>query len=140
MNRADRLTARSKQVEYYSDFMMNLDRNPISGELARVTNEKAIIRALKCLILTDRGECPFMPNKGSSIRSLLFEPMDDVTIDLIKSAINVTITQYESRVQLLLIDVIGNEDTNQYDVTITFSIVNAPSNVFSFSTVLKRLR
>lgn len=140
MSRADRLTARSKQVEYYSDFMMNLDRNPISGELARVTNEKAIVRALKALILTEQGERLFAPRKGSRLRSLLFEPMDAITIDLLKNAITVCVNQYEPRVQLVLVDVVPNEDLNHYDVSITFAMTNAPSNVFSFSTVLKRVR
>jgi hypothetical protein len=139
MTRADRLTPRSKQIEYYSDFLINLDRNPISGELARVQNERSIIRAVKNLILTNIGERPFS-NIGSNIHSLLFEPMDEVTESLLKDAINTTVTQHEPRVQLLLVEVEANEDNNQYDVSITFSMVNTPSDVFSFSTVLKRVR
>jgi phage baseplate assembly protein W len=139
MSRADRLTPRSKQVEYYSDFLINLDRNPISGELARVQNERSIIRAVKNLILTDVGERPFS-NIGSRIRSLLFEPMDDITVSLLKDSINTTITQHEPRVQLLLVEVEANEDQNHYDISITFAMVNSPSDVFNFSTVLKRVR
>lgn len=140
MTRADRFTPRSKQAEYYSDFLIDFDRNPISGELARVTNERSVIRAMKNLILTNLGERPFQSDIGSRIKHLLFEPMDDVTVDLLKEAIKTTITQHEPRVILLLADVTPNYDNNHYDIKITFALKNAASEVLSFSTVLKRVR
>jgi len=138
--RADRITPRTKQQEYYSDFLINFDRNPISGELARVVNERSVIRAMKNLILTNLGERPFQSDIGSRIRHLLFEPMDDVTIDLIKEAIKTTVTQHEPRVILIMSQVVPNEDNNHYDITITFALKNAPSDLLNFSTVLKRIR
>lgn len=138
--RADRITPRTKQQEYYSDFLINLDRNPISGELARVVNERSVIRAVKNLILTNLGERPFQSDIGSRIRHLLFEPMDDITVDLIKEAIKTTITQHEPRVILITSTVTPDEENNRYDITITFALKNAPSDLLSFSTVLKRVR
>jgi phage baseplate assembly protein W len=140
MSRADKITPRSKNTEYYSDFLMNFDLNPISGEIARVTNEKAVIRAIKNLINTNRGERPFQPNLGCGIKKLLFEPMDEVTADLIKMEITTTITQYEPRVNLILVDVQPQEQSDAYIVSITFSMVNQPSDALRFSTVLKRVR
>ena len=140
MSRADRITPKSKQSEYYSDFLMNLDRNPISGEIARVTNERAVIRAMKSLIMTARGERPFQPTLGCGLRKLLFEPIDDVTTDLIRTAITTTITQFEPRVQLILVDVQPQEQSDAYFISITFAMVNAPSEALQFSTVLKRVR
>lgn len=140
MSRADRITSKSKETEYYSDFLMNLDRNPISGELARVTNERSVIRSIKNLILTNRGERPFQPTLGCGIKKLLFEPIDPVTTDLIRSAITTTIGQHEPRVQLILVDVQPREESDAYYVSITFAMVNAPSDVLQFSIVLKRVR
>lgn len=140
MSRADRITPTSKTTEYYSDFLINLDRNPISGEVARVSNERSIVRAIKNLILTTKGERPFQSTIGSNIRNLLFEPMDDVTVDLIKETITTTINQHEPRVSLQIVDVISHEVDNSYEITITFAMLNSPSDVFSFSTVLKRVR
>jgi hypothetical protein len=140
MSRADRITPTQKQTEYYSDFLMNLDRNPISGELARVTNERAIIRSLKNLILTNKGERFFNSTIGCGLKRLLFEPMDDVTTDLIKSSIQTTIEQNEPRVILIQVDAQAREDQDAYVIFITFALVNAPSEQFKFSTVLKRVR
>ena len=140
MSRADRITPKQKQSEYYSDFLMNLDLNPISGEVAKVTNERAIIRALKNLINTNRGERPFQPDLGCGLKRLLFEPIDDVPTDLIKTEITTTITQHEPRVILMQVDAQVREDLDAYVITITFALVNAPSQVFNFATVLKRVR
>jgi phage baseplate assembly protein W len=140
MSRADRITPKSKQSEYYTDFLMNLDRNPISGEIARVSNERAVIRAMKNLILTDRGARPYQPTLGCGTKKLLFEPMDDVTTDLIRSSIKTTIEQFEPRVILILVDVQPREESDAYYVSITFAMVNAPSEALQFSTVLKRVR
>ncbi len=140
MSRSDRITPQSKKTEYYADFLMNLDRNPISGEIARVTNERAVVRSMKNLILTNRGERFFRSTIGCNIKRLLFEPMDDVTVDLLRSAITTTITQHETRVQLLLVDVQPQEETDVYFVSITFALVNAPSEALKFSVVLKRVR
>lgn len=139
MSRADKITPKSKNTEYYSDFLMNMDLNPISGEIARVTNEASVIRAIKNLINTNRGERPFQPDLGCGIRKLLFEPMDDVTADLIRTEITTTITQYEPRVNLILVSV-QPQEPDAYIVSITFSLVNQPSDAVRFSTVLKRVR
>lgn len=140
MSRVDKITPKSRQTEYYSDFLMNLDRNPISGELARVTNERAVVRSMKNLIHTNRGERFFNSSIGCGLKRLLFEPIDDVTTDLIRSAIKTTIEQHEPRVLLLLVDVQAQEDLDAYYVSITFALVNAPSDQLRFSTVLKRIR
>jgi phage baseplate assembly protein W len=140
MSRADRITPRQKHTEYYSDFLMNLDRNPISGELATVKNERSVVRAMKNLILTNRGERFFNSSIGCGLDRLLFEPMDDVTTDLIRSAIKTTIEQHEPRVQLILIDVQAQEDLDAYYVSITFAMVNTPAENLRFSVVLKRVR
>ncbi len=119
---------------------MDFDLNPISGELGRVTNEKSVIRAMKNLITTNRGERPFQPNLGCGLKRLLFEPLDDVTSDLIRTEITTTITQYEPRVKLILVDVQPQEQSDAYIISITFSMVNQPSDVLRFSTVLRRVR
>jgi phage baseplate assembly protein W len=140
MSRADKFTGKDKKEELYSDFLMNLDLNPISGEIARTTNERAVIRAMKNLIFTNRGERITSSNIGCGLKRLLFEPFDTVTTDLIRTEINTTITQYEPRVRLLLVDVQPQEEQDAYQVSITFAMVNAPSQALQFSTVLKRVR
>jgi hypothetical protein len=140
MSRADKITSKSVQDELYADFLLNLDLNPISGEISRVTNEKAVIRAMKNLIQTNPGERVTSSTIGCGLKRLLFEPFDDVTTDLIRTSISTTINQWEPRVNLLLVDVRPNQEANAYLIYVTFSMVNAPSQALQFSTVLKRVR
>lgn len=53
------LTPIKVKREVYSDFTMDMFRNPVSNDLARRTNENAVKEAVKNLILTDRGERHF---------------------------------------------------------------------------------
>jgi hypothetical protein len=140
MSRADKYTPKQKQQDLYSDFLMNLDLNPISGEIAKVTNERAVIRAMKNLITTNRGERITSSNIGCGLKKLLFEPFDDITTDLIRTEITTTITQYEPRVNLLLVSVQPQEESNAYLIYVTFSMVNAPAQTLQFSTILSRIR
>lgn len=139
-SRVDKITPKSKQQELYSDFLMNMDLNPISGEISRSTNEKAVIRAMKNLINTNPGERITSSNIGCGLKRLLFEPFDSVTTDLIRTRISTTINQYEPRVRLLLVDVRPQEESDAYLIYITFAMVNEPSQALQFSTVLKRVR
>lgn len=140
MSRADKITPTAYQEQLYSDFLIDFDLNPISGELSRVTNEKSVMKAMRNLIQTNRGERITNSTIGCGLKRLLFEPFDDITTDLIRSEITTTINQWEPRVQLLLVDVRPQEESNAYLIYVTFSMVNAPSQVLQFSTVLKRVR
>ena len=140
MSRADRITSTSKKSEYYSDFLTNFSRNPISGEIATVTNERAVIRSIRNLLNTNRGERLFNSNIGSSIRKILFEPADNITKDMLKSAIKTTIEQHEPRAALKSINVSFSEEQDAYTVNILLALVNDQSQMFNFSTVLKRVR
>lgn len=140
MSRVDRITSASKKSSYYADFLINLDRNPVSGELARVQNERSVIRAIRNLIRTNRGERLFASNVGCNIKRVLFEPADDTSKKLLTSAIVTTIEQHEPRVTLKGVSAVFNDEQDSYTVNVTLALVNTPSDLFSFSTVLKRVR
>lgn len=138
--RLDRYSPTVVQSEYYSDFMNNLDLNPITGILAKVSNEDSIKQALKNLILTRRTERPYQPFIGSRITSLLFEPIDSVTINSIKNEIEETIRNNEPRVSLNEVVVTPDETNNSYNVSIYFSIINISTEPEILNLILKRVR
>jgi phage baseplate assembly protein W len=84
MSQSDRFTIKNNR-EYFSDFMANFDKNPVTGNLARVTNEDAIKQSLRNLVLTNRTERFYQPHIGSKVQSLLFDPMGPETEDLLRS-------------------------------------------------------
>ena len=141
MARADTLTITSKQATYFSDFLINLDRNPVTGLIARTTNEESIKASIRHLILTTLGERFYRPFMGSKIKTLLFDPMGKVSEDLLKTTISSTIRNFEPRANLIDVKVEADiQDTNAYRVGIFFECINIPGKTFFSSLLLKTLR
>ena len=139
MSRADKITSTGKKDLIYSDFLVNLDKHPLNGSLARTINEDSVKQSIRNLILTDMYERPYQPQLGSKIHSLLFEPMDDLTTPLIERTIEDTIRLYEPRATLLYVRVTPVESRNEYTINIVFSLVNTTGNV-QLDLIIKRIR
>lgn len=143
--RGDRFTIKTNQIEYYSDFTTNLDKNPVTGYLAKVTNEDSIEQSLKSLILTKRTERFFQPWIGSKIFALLFEPNDITTNYALQEEIKTTISNCEPRVTVINISVQNytnglQPDDNSLLVTITYTINAIPNQTFNLDVILERTR
>jgi phage baseplate assembly protein W len=140
MARSDKFTVNTNKVEYYSDFTTNFDKNPVTGFLARNINEEAIKSALRNLVLTQRTERFYNANIGSKLYALLFDPLDDITADLIAQEIRTTIKNDEPRVVLGEVRCTPSEDLNAFIVDVIFGIANIPDKEFSLNLVMKRWR
>lgn len=139
MSRADKITSLNKKDVVYSDFLNNLEKHPLNGSLARISNEDSVKQSIKNLLLTDVFERPYQPQIGSKIYSLLFEPMDDITENLLKNTIADTIRLYEPRAKLIYVGVSGIADRNEYNINIVFSLVNTIGEV-QLDLIIKRIR
>lgn len=139
MSRADRITELSNKDEVYSDFLVNLNPHPVSGVLLRFANEKAVTRAIRNLILTNKGERLYQPDIGSSIRAMLFEPMSQFAANTIRKIIEDCITKYEPRAKILNVQVAPYEDLNRYVVTIVYILINKPDPI-SVNITLQRVQ
>ena len=140
MARADKYTPITEKREYYSDFLINFDENPVTGNLARVTNEESVKQSIRNLILTNRSERPFQPLVGSRINSLLFENFDSSLVSSLETEIRETISLYEPRANIERINIVESEiDNNSLEITILFSIINIPQ-IIEMTLFLKRVR
>jgi len=140
VTRGDRFTVKTTQIEVYSDFYIDFDLNPITGYLARLTNEDSVKQSLKTLLLTQRGERFYDVACGSRLYALLFEPIDTVTESSIKDEIITTIQNNEPRVSDVAVTAAANADNNAYNVTIYYSIINIPTQTFTLNLMLSRTR
>ena len=138
MSRSDKYTP-FKKKEFYSDFLINFDMNPVTGTLARVTNEDSIKQSLKNLILTNRTERPYNPLLGSRINALLFDPLDTLTAQSLKEEIQETIKAFEPRAVLNDVSVYPDEDNNGFTINIIFSTINIPQET-RIELFLQRVR
>lgn len=140
ITRADALTgANIRKVEYFSDFMNNLDISYYGKQLAKVTNEKSVSQSIKNLVLTDLGERPFQPNLGSQVYSLLFEPNFSENYDLLEKIIKNCIQANEPRAIVQEVYFPEQSDENSFEITIVYNVINNPEPI-NLSLILKRVR
>lgn len=141
MARADRFTVERKKAIAYSDFLPNLDRNPLTGLLAKVTNEDSVKQSIANLCKTNRRERYNQPLTGSKLNGSLFENSSDpIVLDEIKSTLEQTIADDEPRATNVSVEVSNvPDDPNSIRAFITFSIKNI-SEPITLIVVLKRVR
>lgn len=137
--RAHKFTIENKKIERYSDFTIGFDLNPITGQLAKVTNEGAVGNAIKNLLMTELTERFYHPEIGSKINSLLFDLDDPETINLLRVTISETIRNHEPRA--ILNDLIINDDPDNHGVRIrvVYSLINIPEP-YIVNLLIKRTR
>lgn len=124
VTRADKFTAINKKEEIYSDFMTDFTPHPDTNELMRITNESAVVRSIRNLILTNKYDRLFQPELGGNLMALLFEPMGFATIEEIRRVITDTIHKHEKRARVVECSVNESPDNNAYFVTLVFYIIN----------------
>jgi phage baseplate assembly protein W len=140
MSKADKQTVISKQPIIYSDFVSDLLQHPISGDIAKVTNEESVKQSIKNLLMINYGEKLFNPIIGSNVFKSLFEPLDGFTLNTIHDSISDTIRNYEPRADLLNVKVsILENDENAAAVTIIFQVINT-GVLTSLNLILRRVR
>ena len=124
----------------FKDISMSFKFNPLSGDLISLSNENAIARAVRNIVLTTPGEMFFDPDFGSSISEILFENVDDITAVSIEDEIKSCLNNYEPRVELINVNVDANFDQNQFDVIITYRIVGVdiPPSQLEFALLPSR--
>lgn len=137
--RSDFFTVETKKVEYYSDFMNNLEKNPLTGYLAKLSNEESVGQSIKNLILTQRTERPFQPYIGSKVHALLFENNDPFTMSVLEDEIRTTIKNYEPRVNVEAIRT-ATTDLNEVMIVIVYSLKTLPERFYNVNVLLRRVR
>jgi phage baseplate assembly protein W len=137
---ADRFTAqRPKEENLYSDFLVNLNFHPDNKQLMRSTNEEAVIRSIRNLLLTNKYERLFNPRLGSNIQKLLFEPISPQTQVGIVDQVRETIENFEPRAKLIDVIATPYPDQNAYVITIIFFITTI-ENAITINIPLQRVR
>ena len=123
----------------YKDLDLSFAAHPQTQDVLEKVDSNAVKQSLKTLLNTNLGERLFEPTLGSPLRNLLFEPVDAITTMAIKRSIENTISRYEPRIILELVDVVPFEDDNAYEISLYFTVIgiNQPT---SLTVTLERLR
>jgi phage baseplate assembly protein W len=140
MSRADKFTIQSERIELYSDFLINFDRNPVTGLLAKATDEEAIKASMRNLILTMLTERYYQPYTGSKTQAILFELNDSTAEESLKTSIEYCLRNHEKRAKILNIDVQSFPSKDGYLASIDFECQNIQGGPFNLPLFIKRVR
>ena len=110
-----------------------------NGDVAKRLDVNAVKQSIKNLLLTRPKERVFQPQVGSELYRILFEPMDVLTDEALKSIISTCIKTYEPRVKLQEVAVNPNYDNNSYDISLYFYVIGVYTPV-TFNLTLTRIR
>ncbi len=133
------LISNTNNTTIFSDIDPNFIKNPKTGDILLVRDERSIRQSLSNLLQTSFGERLFRPQIGGSLRNLLFEPIDGITTFEIKDRILSTINNHEPRVTNVFVDVVSDADKNEYKVSVEFSIIRTRITD-NINLVLERIR
>jgi len=128
-----------KTQTFHSDLDLMFKTHPSKKDLVLSINEKAVIRSVKNLVLTNHYERLFQSEIGSNVSKMLFEPMTSITANIVQREIYDVITIFEPRVSNLTVDVKMNPDENSLTATVQFYLENSITPV-SVDLLLERIR
>jgi len=130
----------ARNTQQYIDLDLFFSRKSVSNDVNKVTDITAIKRSIRNLVLTNHYEKPFHPEIGSGVRDILFEPMTPFIAHILTMKIQDVIENFEPRAKVINISARPDIDRNEYELTIQFFVVNAPTELVDLTLMLERLR
>jgi phage baseplate assembly protein W len=129
-----------RNARQYTDLDLFFGSKTVSKDINKVTDIQAVKRSIRNLVLTNHYEKPFHPEIGSGVRDMLFEPMTPLTAHILTRKIEDVIENFEPRARLISVRARPNLDRNEYECTVTFYVVNTPTELVDLTVFLERLR
>ena len=130
----------SRSAQIYSDLDLFFGQNNKTKDINVVYDIQAVKRSIRNLVLLNVFDKPFHPEISSGIRDTLFELMTPVTAIILARHVQDVIENFEPRARLVGVRATPNLDRNEYEVTIEFYVVNAPTELIDLTLPLERLR
>jgi phage baseplate assembly protein W len=133
-------TNNSKRAQVkYKDLDLDFGRNTVTNDVNKLTNVEAVKRSVRNLINTSHYDRPFHPEIGSSVRSMLFEPVTPLTALNLQRKVEEVLVNFEPRIRLVQVTANPDIDRNAYSLSIYFYVVGT-TELVQVETFLERLR
>ena len=118
----------------FKDISLSFVPHPVTKVISVLKNEAAIRRSVRNIVQTIPTEKFFNPIFGSDVRGSLFEFVDFGTASVISDQIQISIENFEPRVDNLQVEVQPRPDQNAFNVTVIFDIIGQefPTQEYSF--------
>ena len=108
----------------YKGFGLGFNEGTISAPPIK-EDEDLIADSIKQIVLTAKGERAMLRNFGSDWRKVIFEPNDDVLVELMKVVVEEAIKEWEKRVVFKDLELVERKD-NYVRFRIFYEIIGIP--------------
>ena len=129
----------SSKYSDYSDLSLSFKLHPKYADIRPLSGIDAIKNSIKNILMTGKGERPFNPYFGCSLREFLFELANSDTISSMREEITQAIEDHEPRVKIRDLLITDDSERNSYNINMTLLIIEERV-VGNMSLTLKRLR
>ena len=129
----------TRNVRQYTDLDLFFGKKT-NNDVNKITDVQAVKRSIRNLVLLNVYEKPFHPEIAGGVREMLFENMTPVTAIIVARKIEDVIKNFEPRARLISVSARPDLDRNEYECTISFYVVNAPTELVDLTVFLERLR
>lgn len=106
----------------YTD--INYKLNTSNQDIQLSHESEAINNSIRNILLTPKGSLPGNPNFGTNIEDVLFEILDEITLDYLRNIIYTELQKQEPRINVMKISFTTNIDEGQILAKIEYLIVN----------------
>ena len=120
----------------YKDISLPITKDNNKFDFSSITDVESIKNGIKNIFLWRKGQRVLNPEFGNVIYDMLYEPINDITARNIGSEIRRAFELWEPRVAIQQVVVSPDEDNNQYNVQITYTIPTVNNIVQSFIAIL----
>ena len=124
----------------FKDISLSFNPHPVTKDLTILKNENAIKKSVRNLVQTIPTERFFNSALGSEVRDSLFDFVDFGTASAIQAQIEITIQNFEPRVENVVVEVEPRPDLNEFEVTVIFDIVGQELPTQEFTFILEATR
>lgn len=124
----------------FKDISLSFEPHPVTKDLPVLKNENAIRRSVRNIVQTIPTERFFNSILGSDITQSLFEFVDFGTSSVIQRQIEISISNFEPRVENVIIDVDPTPESNSFNVTVIFDIIGQEFPTQEYSFILEATR
>ena len=118
----------------FKDISLSFTPHPVTKDLTILKNENAIKKSVRNLVQTIPTERFFNSVLGSQVRDSLFDFVDFGTASVIQNQIEITLENFEPRIENVTVEVDPRPDLNEFEVTVFFNIIGQeiPTQEFTF--------
>ena len=124
----------------FKDISLSFEPHPVTNDLPILKNESAIKRSVRNIVQTIPTEKFFNPLFGSDVYASLFEFVDFGTAATIQSQIEISLDNFEPRIENVEVEVNPQPDDNSFEVNVIYDIVGQEFPVQEYSFILESTR